>query len=101
MNRICIRREDKSEWEARAPLVPADAKRLIEKHGLDLWIQPSTNRAFSDADYAAAGVRLTEDTFGCDVIVCEKMTYVFPAANFSTWISLTPMVTSMNLRQTE
>ena len=31
---IGIRREDKSPWETRAPLVPEDIRRLVDDHDI-------------------------------------------------------------------
>ena len=52
---IGIRREDKSEWERRVPLVPADVQTLRRDHGLEFVIQPSPIRVFRDDEYEAAG----------------------------------------------
>lgn len=72
MVQIGIRREDKSHWEARTPLVPADVLRLIRDHGLEIAIQPSPNRAFDDDAYRQAGATLTEDLSACPVILGVK-----------------------------
>jgi alanine dehydrogenase len=53
-------REDKVPPDARVPLTPRQAARLI-KDGVDLVVQPSPHRCFPDADYVAAGVPLRED----------------------------------------
>lgn len=47
---IGIRREDKSVWERRTPLIPKDVKAILEKHKhLKIKVQPSKKRIFSDA----------------------------------------------------
>ncbi|NHZ85867.1 MAG: alanine dehydrogenase, partial [Planctomycetia bacterium] len=38
--RIGIRREDKTEWEARVPLIPKDVEKLINR-GIEVFLQPS------------------------------------------------------------
>lgn len=48
---IGIRREDKSRWERRAPLTPTAVALLIKQTGVKVYVQPSTKRIFSDADY--------------------------------------------------
>jgi alanine dehydrogenase len=53
-------REDKSPPDARVPLTPRQAARLI-KSGTDLIVQPSPHRCFPDRAYAEAGVPLRED----------------------------------------
>jgi len=55
-----IRREDKSIWERRTPIIPEDAKEFIEKHRVKIELQPSKTRIFSDEDYKKAGVTITE-----------------------------------------
>ena len=53
MTRIGIRREDKSRWEARAPLVPTDVARYVKENGLEIVVQTSPHRAFKEAEYQA------------------------------------------------
>lgn len=65
---IGIRREDKSAWERRVPIIPQDARTLQEQHGLWVVVQPSEIRVFPDEEYQAAGVAVQEDLSGCDVI---------------------------------
>jgi len=69
---IGIRREDKNEWEKRAPLIPAHARELIQNHSLDILIQPSSIRIFSDNDYKREGARVKEDLYPCPVIFAIK-----------------------------
>ena len=72
MNIIGIRREDKNKWERRVPLTPAHVQALVREHDLRVLVQPSSIRAFSDADYAAAGALVQEDLSAADVIVAVK-----------------------------
>ncbi len=69
---IGIRREDKSKWEARAPLVPEDVRRLIQGHGLRFQVQSSPSRVFSDDEYRAAGARVVENLGECPIILGVK-----------------------------
>ncbi|MBM7168889.1 saccharopine dehydrogenase [Streptomyces sp. G44] len=55
--RLWLRHETRTT-ECRAPLVPADARRLIE-HGWDLAVEASPQRVFSDDDYAAVGCSIS------------------------------------------
>ncbi len=72
MTRIGIRREDKNEWERRAPLTPDHVAELIEEHDLQFSIQPSPIRVFPDRDYRAAGARCDDDLDGCRMILGIK-----------------------------
>jgi len=69
---VGIRREDKSVWERRAPLVPDDVRELIAEHGIRVVIQPSDLRVFKDEEYAAVGAQVQEDLSECDVIFAVK-----------------------------
>ncbi len=69
---IGIRAEDKNQWEARAPLVPAHVNILVEKFGLEVTIQPSDIRAFSDREFEKAGAMINEDISGCDLVLAVK-----------------------------
>jgi alpha-aminoadipic semialdehyde synthase len=77
--RIGIRREDKSVWERRVPITPDGALDLIDGHGLEVWVQPSEIRVFSNADYRQAGARVREDLSTCPVVfgVKEMPAHVF------------------------
>jgi alpha-aminoadipic semialdehyde synthase len=68
---IGIRREDKSDWERRAPLTPEHVRRLAGD-GIDIHVQRSAKRAFADDDYAGAGARLGDDLDGCRVVMGVK-----------------------------
>lgn len=69
---IGIRREDKSKFEARAPLTPADVRRLSGEHGLDFQVQKSPIRRFPDAEYQGAGAAVVDDLRACPVILGVK-----------------------------
>ena len=66
-----IRSEDKSQWERRVPLVPADLKDLRDG-GIPAVVQTSPRRAFADEEFASAGVPVQEDLSDCDVIIGIK-----------------------------
>jgi saccharopine dehydrogenase (NAD+, L-lysine-forming) len=70
--RIGIRREDKNQWEARVPLIPAHIRDILNHYPLEIVIQPSTIRAFSDDEYRQAGALIQEDLSQCDIIFAVK-----------------------------
>ncbi|MFC1744057.1 bifunctional lysine ketoglutarate reductase /saccharopine dehydrogenase family protein [Candidatus Riflebacteria bacterium] len=70
--KIGIRREDKNRWEARVPLVPEDVAKLIVEHGFEIMVQPSSIRAFTDAEYKVSGAKIVEDLSPCDVVFAVK-----------------------------
>ena len=71
MNRIGIREEDMYAWERRVPIVPSDAAALRDE-GIDLVVQRSSKRAFSEEEYRRAGVPVVENLRGCDRILGLK-----------------------------
>lgn len=76
---IGVRREDKSIWERRVPVTPEVAQELRESHGVQVVVQPSAIRAFSDAEFSAAGALVQESLSACPVVFAIKE---IPAAVF-------------------
>ncbi len=84
--KVGIRREDKNEWEARVPLIPGDVKILVDT-GVEIFLQPSKIRIFSDQEYISVGAIISEDLSDCSVVlgvkeipidfIEENKTYVF------------------------
>jgi alpha-aminoadipic semialdehyde synthase len=69
---IGIRREDKSVWERRVPLVPGDIHHLRSQHGIDVVVQSSETRAFSDEEFVLAGARVEESLSSCPIVFAIK-----------------------------
>jgi alpha-aminoadipic semialdehyde synthase len=67
-----IRREDKSKWERRVPLIPQHIKELAGKHGIEFIVQPSEIRVFTDAEYESAGAKVSEDLSPCSAVFAVK-----------------------------
>ena len=72
MAKVGIRREDKSAWERRTPLVPDDVGHLVHEDGLEILVQRAPNRCFPDDEYARAGAVLTDDLAAADVVLGVK-----------------------------
>ncbi len=68
---VGLRREDKSEWERRVPLIPQDAAE-VQRQGVRVIVQPSDIRAFSEEEFAQAGIAVQEDLSPCSTIVGIK-----------------------------
>ena len=68
---LAVVREDKNPPDARVPLSPQQAARLIAD-GYDLVVQPSPKRCFPDHEYAELGVPLREDISTQDVMLGIK-----------------------------
>ena len=84
---IGILRETYDKWERRAPLTPQHVQDLLAKHNntndvvgegtassslLQVLVQPSTNRAFSNKEYQNAGATITNDLSNADIILGVK-----------------------------
>lgn len=69
--KIGIRHEDKSPWERRVPLIPADLHDL-QKHGIEFAVQASAQRAFSDDEFRQAGIAVVENLSDCEIIIGIK-----------------------------
>jgi hypothetical protein len=70
---IGIRREDKSVWERRVPLIPSDIKEILSTYpNIRIVVQPSKKRIFSDPEYEEAGAILDEDLSKCSLILGIK-----------------------------
>ncbi len=69
---IGIRRETKSTWERRTPITPQLAGRLVQAQGLEVLVQSSARRVFSDLEFAHAGAAVTGDLSGAKVVFGVK-----------------------------
>lgn len=69
---IGIRHEDKYVMERRAPLTPGHVERLIKGKKLDIIVQTSAKRIFSDQEYINAGARIADNLDDCSVILGVK-----------------------------
>ena len=68
---IAIRREDKSRWERRAPLTPTHVRQIVAQ-GIDVVVQSSPIRIFTDAEYQHAGARIHEAIDDCPLVFGVK-----------------------------
>jgi alanine dehydrogenase len=69
---VGIRREDKSRWERRVPVTPEDARKLKEEHRIEVHVQPSPVRVFSEEEFTQAGATVQEALSPCPVIFAVK-----------------------------
>jgi alanine dehydrogenase len=54
LNRIGLRKEEKA-FETRVALIPDQVKSLVDEHGIDFVIEPSTQRAFKEKEFEEVG----------------------------------------------
>jgi hypothetical protein len=88
MIRIGLLREGKNPPDSRVALTPAQCKWLQKSfEQVQIVVQPSSNRCFSDLEYQRAGVSMQEDLSDCEYIfgikevpidqLIEQKTYLF------------------------
>lgn len=71
--KLGILRETKTPPDRRVPLTPGQCSLLPERYpGVQLVVQPSPMRCFSDEEYLQAGISLKEDLSGCDLLLGVK-----------------------------
>ena len=59
--------------EYRAPIVPKHIKELKKNYyNINIIMQPSVKRCFSDKEYQDAGAKISEDLSSCDLILGVK-----------------------------
>src|SRR4051812_35963431 len=75
MNRLkaAILREGKIPHDKRVPFTPEQCRAIIKDYpNLELTIQPSPWRCFSNAEYEKAGITIKEDISDCDILMGIK-----------------------------
>lgn len=71
--KLGIVRETKIPPDKRVPLIPRQCRLLLERcAGLHIMVQSSDYRCFSDKEYRAEGISVTEDLSGCDLLIGVK-----------------------------
>ncbi|MCA6437975.1 MAG: NAD(P)-dependent oxidoreductase [Bacteroidota bacterium] len=71
--KIGVLREEKSPPDKRVPLTPLICSELLRKYpALEIAVQPSKIRCYSDDEYTSFGIALQEDLSDCDVLMGVK-----------------------------
>jgi len=71
--KIGIVRETKNPPDKRVPLTPQQCRMLSDRYSsLEIVVQPSGERCFSDQEYRSAGSILQEDLSGCELLMGVK-----------------------------
>lgn len=70
--KIGVIREGKTPPDSRVPLTPQQCAYLRAEYGLDVVVQPSLVRIFTDGEYEAQGVPLVEYVGDCDLLLGVK-----------------------------
>ncbi len=59
--KVALRYEDRYLMERRVAITPTDVAKLIEKHGLEFYVEKSEKRVFKDDEYKKAGAKIVDD----------------------------------------
>ncbi len=69
---IGIIREGKVPPDSRVPLTPRQAQKINANFPVQVFVQPSALRCYTDVEYQQAGVTLSPDLLHCDVLMGVK-----------------------------
>lgn len=73
MTRLGIIRETKNPPDCRVPLNPDQCRKLLQRYpDLEILVQPSALRCFTDDEYREKGIELSEDLSSCDTLLGVK-----------------------------
>ncbi|RLD61317.1 MAG: hypothetical protein DRJ05_02890 [Bacteroidetes bacterium] len=73
MNKLIgIRYEDKYLMERRVAIIPQHVKKLVENDGLEILVEKSAKRIFTDEEFTAAGANVVDDVRKAPVIFGVK-----------------------------
>ncbi len=72
MGILGIRRETKSQWERRTPLIPEHVHELIKREGIEVVVESSERRVFTDEEYRKVGARIQADLKDVPIIFGVK-----------------------------
>ncbi len=71
--KIGVLREEKTPPDMRVPLTPLICSELLRKYqNLEIVVQPSKIRCYTDEEYTSFGIPLKEDLSDCDVLMGVK-----------------------------
>lgn len=71
--KIGILREEKNPPDKRVPLTPLICSEMLIKYpDVEIVVQPSKIRCYSDEEYSAFGIPLQEDVSDCDILMGVK-----------------------------
>ena len=75
--RVGILRETKNPPDKRVAIPPLTGLKVLDKYpNVDIFVQPSDIRCFTDAEYRKQGYFLTEDLRECDILVGVKEVHI-------------------------
>lgn len=74
---VGILRETKNPPDRRVAVAPQQAKELTEKFpNVELFIQSSSNRCFTDSEYTDLGLNVVDDVSNCEILLGVKEVHI-------------------------
>ncbi|MGV2828944.1 NAD(P)-dependent oxidoreductase [Myxosarcina sp. GI1(2024)] len=71
--KVVIVREGKIESDNRVPLTPKQCRYLLDNYrDVEILVQPSQERSFSDSEYLSQGIPVTENLEMCELLLGVK-----------------------------
>ena len=71
--KVGIVREGKIKSDSRVPLTPKQCRYLLDKYrDLQIFVQPSQGRCFTDSEYQSQSIPLTENLAECEILLGVK-----------------------------
>lgn len=71
--KIGIVRETKNPPDRRVPFTPSQCRQLLDSYPqLDIRVQPSDYRCYTNEEYAAKGINMAEDLSDCSILMGVK-----------------------------
>jgi len=85
--KLGVIRETKNPPDRRVPLTPKQCRAISDRcAGLEILVQPSDYRCFSDHEYLAEGITLSNDLSGCDVLLGVKEVKIDALLDHKTYL---------------
>ena len=72
MTKIGVIKEGKTPIDRRVPVTPSQAKVIQEKFNVNIAVQSSSIRCFSDDHYQNEGIEVVDTIKDCDIIMGVK-----------------------------
>lgn len=67
--KIGIIREERQSPDKRVAFTPQQCRQLLEQYpGMEIYVQPSPHRCYTDGEYISQGITLKEDLSVCDTL---------------------------------
>ena len=70
--KIGIIREGKVPPDSRVPLTPKQCRHILDNYPVQIKVQKSPGRCYTNAEYEAEGIPLVDDVADCDVLIGVK-----------------------------